>query len=62
MKVKNQKNKTIIKAKNNKPPQKNSQKQKTHYRETNSTFPKDFSHAFYLFPYQKLLGIIHLRY
>ena len=60
--MKNQKNKTIIKAKTTKTPKEIPKEKKTHYKETNSTFPKDFSHAFYLFPYQKLLGIINLRY
>ena len=35
---------------------------KKHKKETHSIFPKDFSHVFYLFPYQKLLGTIHLGY
>ena len=65
--VKNQKNKTTTKTKtnkNNKNPKRNSQRQKTkkNKKENHSIFPKDFSHVFYLFPYRKLLGIIHLCY
>ena len=66
--VKNQKTRTTTKAKQTikknkkKTPKRNSQRQKKHKKETLSIFPKDFSHVFYLFPYQKLLRIIHLRY
>ena len=57
----NSKNKTNN-NKNNKNSKRNSQRQKKHKKETHSIFPKDFSHVFYLFPYQKLLGTIHLGY
>ena len=66
--MKNQENNTTTKTKqnnnkNNKSPKINSQRQKKkHKKETHSIFPKDFSQVFYLFPYQNLLDIIHLRY
>ena len=52
---------------NNKTPKRNSQRQKQeqktkHKNETHSMFPNNFSHVVYLFPHQKLLSAIHLRY
>ena len=52
----------IKEQKHQKPQKKFTKTKKKHKKETHSIFPKDFSHVFYLFPYQKLLGIIHLRY
>ena len=65
--MKNQKNKTTTKTKlritkTTKTPKEIHIDKKKYKKETHSIFPKDFSHVFYLFPYQKLLGIIHLRY
>ena len=66
--MKNQKNEKATKTKQTItkttkiPKEIHKDKKKKHKKETHSIFPKDFSHVFYLFPYQKLLGIIHLRY
>ena len=64
--MKNQKNKTTAKTKGTiaktKQKTKEIHKDKKKKKETNSIFLKDFSHVFYLFPYQTLLDIILLRY
>ena len=69
--MENQKNKTTAKtkqtiAKSTKTPKEihkdKKKKKKKHKKETHSIFPKYFSHVFYLFSYQKLLGTIYLRY
>ena len=65
--MKYQKNKTTTKTKQTitkttKTPTEIHKDKKKHKKENHSIFPKDFSHVFYVFPYQKLLDIIHLRY
>ena len=65
--MKNQKNKTKTKqaiTKTTKTPKeihKVKKKKKKKKKETHSISPKYFSHVFYLFPYQKLVDLIHLR-
>ena len=64
--MKNQKNKRTAKTKQaitkTTKTTKEIHKDKKKKKRTHSIFPKIFSHVFYLFRYQKLLGIIHLRY
>ena len=65
--MKNQKNKTTTKTKRTitkttKNPKVIHKDKKKHKKETHSIFLKDFSHVFYLLPYQTLFGIILLRY
>ena len=63
-----QKNKTTTKGKQTitkttkTPKEIHKDNKKKKHKKTHPIFPKDFSHVFYLFPYQKLLGKMHLRY
>ena len=65
--MKNQKNKTTktkqaITKTTKIPKEIHKVKKKTkNKKETHSISPKYFSHVFYLFPYQKLVDLIHLR-